>query len=194
MTNTYYAPTGGLPGQDDLLTDRAVFTDAYAVLPRGTMRDIVTSLLHGWDDTRLWIIARPLSGFAETFSHYIMEVAPNGGSDTPEPDADAEAVLFVVAGVISLTLDGQTHDLTVGGYAFLPPGAAWNVRNDGVANATFHWIRKAYEPAPGIPAPKAFVTNDNDLAPTPMPDTDGRWATTRFVDPSALAMTCTSTS
>ena len=41
----YYFPTGGLPGQKDMMTQRAVFTEAYAVLPKGTMRDIVTSLL-----------------------------------------------------------------------------------------------------------------------------------------------------
>ena len=39
MTAKYYAPKGGHPGQDQLLTDRAVFTDAYAVIPKGTMRD-----------------------------------------------------------------------------------------------------------------------------------------------------------
>ena len=70
----YYAPTGGLPPQTALTTDRAVFTEAYAVLPRGTMRDIVTSNLPFWEGTRLWVIARPLSGFAETFSQYIVEV------------------------------------------------------------------------------------------------------------------------
>ncbi len=32
----YYAPTGGHPDQRELTTDRAVFTEAYAVLPRGT--------------------------------------------------------------------------------------------------------------------------------------------------------------
>ncbi|MEM7321416.1 MAG: (S)-ureidoglycine aminohydrolase, partial [Pseudomonadota bacterium] len=31
MSSKYYAPTGGHPGQDQLLTDRAIFTDAYAV-------------------------------------------------------------------------------------------------------------------------------------------------------------------
>ena len=31
----YYAPTGGLPPQTDLLTGRAVFTTAYAVIPKG---------------------------------------------------------------------------------------------------------------------------------------------------------------
>ena len=33
---SYYAPTGGLPDQTQLLTDRAMFTDAYAVIPKGT--------------------------------------------------------------------------------------------------------------------------------------------------------------
>ena len=105
----YYAPKGGLPAQTDLTTDRAVFTEAYAVLPRGTMRDIVTSRLPFWDDTRLWVIARPLSGFAETFSQYIVEVAPGGGSDKPEPDAGAEGVLFVVEGELTLALARKTH-------------------------------------------------------------------------------------
>ena len=68
VSRRYYAPTGGLPGQAQLTTDRAVFTGAYAVLPRGTMRDIVTSRLPFWENTRLWVIARPLSGFTETFS------------------------------------------------------------------------------------------------------------------------------
>jgi len=84
---TYYAPHGGHPGQNELLTGRAVFTEAYAVIPKGVMQDIVTSPLPFWDKTRAWIIARPLSGFAETFSQYIVEVLPGGGSDRPEPDA-----------------------------------------------------------------------------------------------------------
>ena len=98
MTSTYYAPHGGHPEQTELLTDRAMFRESYAVLPRGTMRDIVTSLLPFWDHTRLWVIARPLSGFAETFSQYIVEVSPGGGSDKPELDPQAEGVVFVVEG------------------------------------------------------------------------------------------------
>ena len=98
---TYYAPQGGLPPQTQLLTDRAVFTEAYAVIPKGVMSDIVTSYLPFWDKTRLWVLSRPLSGFAETFSQYIMEVAPGGGSDRPEPDSGAEGVLFVVEGELT---------------------------------------------------------------------------------------------
>ena len=85
----YYAPRGGLPPQSEIMTDRAVFTEAYAVIPKGVMRDIVTSNLPFWNNTRLWVLARPLSGFAETFSQYIMEVGPGGGSEQPETDAQA---------------------------------------------------------------------------------------------------------
>lgn len=179
----YYAPQGGLPPQSDLITDRAVFTDAYAVIPRREFSDIVASYLPFWDKTRLWVIARPLSGFAETFSQYIMEVQPGGGSDRPEPDANAEAVLFVVEGEITVTLGGQSHRMAPGGYAFLPPASGWTLHNEGAQTARFHWIRKAYEFVDGIDVPDPIFTNENDIEPVAMPDTDGKWATTRFVDP-----------
>jgi len=179
----YYSPTGGLPAQSELTTDRAVFTEAYAVLPRGTMRDIVTSRLPFWENTRLWVLARPLSGFAETFSQYIVEVGPGGGSDRPETDSGAEAVLFVVQGNLVLTVAGEKHELGPGGYAFLPPAADWALRNGSDQVARFHFVRKAYEPVEGIDLPEAFVTNEIDVQGHAMPDTEGRWTTQRFVDP-----------
>ena len=182
-TPRYYAPAGGLPPQTQLTTDRAIFTEAYAVLPRGTMTDIVTSNLPFWDATRLWVIARPLSGFAETFSQYIVEVSPGGGSDKPELEPGAEGVLFVVAGELTINLDGEPHQLVEGGYAFLPPGQDWTLRNSGSGTATFHWIRKAYQLVEGIEVPTAFVTNEKDVEAGEMPDTNGAWSTQRFVDP-----------
>jgi (S)-ureidoglycine aminohydrolase len=188
MTERRYAtPPGGLPPQSDLLTGRAVFTEAYAVLPRATMRDIVVSALPHWRDTRVWVIARPMTGFAETFSHYICEVAPGGGSTRPEPNPQAEAVLFVTAGALALTIDGAEPEIMApGGFAYLPAGCDWTLHSEGPAPAVFHWIRKRYVAADGIDAPLPFVTNEADIAPTPMPDTEGRWATTRFVSPDDL--------
>ncbi|UTW12886.1 bifunctional allantoicase/(S)-ureidoglycine aminohydrolase [Marinobacterium rhizophilum] len=184
--NHYYAPRGGHPSQHELLTDRAMFTDAYAVIPKGVMRDIVTSHLPFWDNTRLWVLARPLSGFAETFSQYIVEVSPGGGSDKPEQDPNAEAVLFVVEGEVELTLQGTVHRLQPGGYAFIPPAADWRLRNNSDQAVRFHWIRKDYQAVEGVPYPEAFVTNEQDIEPIPMPDTDGRWVTSRFVDMSDM--------
>jgi (S)-ureidoglycine aminohydrolase len=182
----YSAPTGGLPAQTELHTGRAVFTEAYAVIPRGVYSDIVTSYLPHWDATRLWIIARPMTGFAETFSQYIMEVSPGGGSNTPEPDPAAEGILFVLEGGATLSVAGGTHDLTPGSYAYLPPSSRWQLRNDTDAPVRFHWFRKRYEPAEGIPAPDPLVLNEREIAPAAMPGTEGRWATTRFVDPTDL--------
>lgn len=186
MSAKYFAPTGGHPGQEQLLTDRAIFTDAYAVIPKGTMRDIVTSFLPFWDKTRLWVIARPMSGFAETFSQYIMEVSPGGGSDQPESDAGAEGVLFVVEGRATVTIKGKEHSLEEGGYAYLPPSTDWKLHNTTKDILRFHWIRKAYDAVPGLAQPDVIIANEKDIPPTIMPDTDGKWGTTRFVDPSDL--------
>ena len=184
--HSYYAPAGGLPPQSQPAHGRACFTTAYAVIPRGVMTDIVTSYLPGWHGMRTWVLARPMTGFAESFVHMIVELAPGGGSDTPEPEAGAEAVLFVVEGTPQLTLDGKRHALAPGGYAFVAPGSDWQITNPGGARAVFHWLRKAYCPAPGLDRPASFVTSDADTPPAPMPDTAGRWATTRFADPTDL--------
>ncbi len=184
--NSYFTIPGGHPPQTELLTGRAVFTQAYAVIPKGVMRDIVTSNLPFWDKTRAWIIARPLSGFAETFAQYVMEVAPGGGSADPEPDPTAQGALFVVDGEVRIDVAGQTHVLTAGGFAWLAPGSRWTLRNTGVGLARFHWIRKAYEPIRGVPAPASFVSSDQAVAPAFMPDVNGVWATTRFIDPDDI--------
>lgn len=184
--STYYAPTGGLPPQQQIMTDRAVFTTAYAVIPKGVMSDIVTSQLPHWTNSRFWVIARPLSGFAETFSHYIAEIAPDGGSTRPDDDPTAQSVLFVVAGQITLTLGGESHVLEAGGYVYIPAGHRWQVQNASQSNATFHWVRKRYEPVDGLDAPDPIVTSDQEVAPVAMPDTNETWTTTRFVDPSDL--------
>jgi (S)-ureidoglycine aminohydrolase len=188
MASTPYAsPMAGLPTQMALHTGRAVFTEAYALIPQAVMRDIVTSYLPHWTDTRAWVIARPMTGFAETFSQYVMEVFPGGGSERPETDPDAEGVLFVLEGNATLTLEGKTHQLRAGGYVFLAPGSKWALRNKGKAPVRFQWIRKRYEPVEGIDTPPAFVANEQDEPVVWMPDTNNRWGTTRFVDPVDLS-------
>jgi (S)-ureidoglycine aminohydrolase len=145
------------------------------------MQDIVTSALPFWDKTRVWVLSRPLSGFAETFSQYIVEVAPGGGSDRPEPDTGAEGALFVVEGELTVLLAGRKHVMRPGGFAFLPPASGWTVHNEGGEAVRFHWVRKAYDAVDGIETPEAFFANEQDCTDADA-GTEGRWATTRFVD------------
>ena len=185
MPPHYYAPTGGHPGQRQSLTDRAMFTEAYAVLPRGTMRDIVVSCVPHWELTRLWVLARPLSGFAETFSQYLVEVLPNGGSDRPRSDPAAEAVLFVVDGTMDLTVDGTAHRssrvATPTCRRGRPGPRTTPVRTR--CGSTGSARRQAVEHLEG---PTPFVASEQEQTPIPMPGTDERWLTTRFVEPSDL--------
>ena len=183
---SYAFPPGGLPDQSVNPEGTAIFTQAYAVIPAITQRDIVTSFLPGWTGMRMWVLARPLSGFAETFSQYAVELSPGGGSDAPETDDEAQSVIFVAAGQATININGAAHRLTAGGYAYVPPGAIWTIWNDSEDLSQFHWVRKRYLPAEGVDRPEAFVTSDQETPPLVMPDCDGVWATTRFVDPEDL--------
>jgi (S)-ureidoglycine aminohydrolase len=183
MKFTYAFPPGGLPPQtEDPAQSGAVFTTAYAFIPASVMRDIVTSLLPGWQATRAWILARPLSGFAETFAQYAVEVAAAGGSEHPEPDPGAEGALLVAEGEMALTLDGQEHTLEAGGYAYLPPGHRWSVRNRGAGLLKFHWVRKRWEAADGLTRPDPIVGFDDPEMIDWMPNAGEAWGTTRWVN------------
>lgn len=186
MTHPYYAPSGGQPPQHQLLTNRAMFTEAFAIIPKGTLGDITASYLPFWTGTRLWVLARPMTGFSETFAHYVMEVSPGGGSTQPEPESGAQAVLFVVEGQGTVNVDGTAQALEVGSYVYIPPGMPWTLTNDSDALFKFHWIRKAYQAVDGIELPDVIVSHDRDVVPTEMPEAEGRWATTRFVDPADM--------
>lgn len=182
----YYSKLGGLPPQTELLSSKAVFTTAYAVIPRSVMTDIVTSVLPHWSGTRAWILSRPLSGFSETFSQYVMEVLPGGGSDRPEPDSRAEAAIFVVEGEMAIEFAGSQYALRAGSFAFIPAGAAWKLSNQGTAPVRFHWVRKVFQAVEGLEAPPAIFTHEDQHAISSMPDTNGSWGTTRFIDPSDI--------
>ncbi|MBV2359014.1 (S)-ureidoglycine aminohydrolase [Thalassococcus sp. CAU 1522] len=179
----YAFPPGGLPSQDEDPQGAAVFTEAYALIPAKTMRDIVTSFLPGWIHTRAWILARPMTGFAETFAQYAVEIAPGGGCAEPEPDVEAQAAIFVAFGELRLTLGRDTHELRAGSFVFIPASAVWTLWNTSDAPAGMHWIRKRFQPASGMSPPDAIVTHADDVEPAPMPYSFGKWATQRFIDP-----------
>ena len=184
---TYAFPIGGLPSQTAEFEKRAVFTEAYVFIPASAQTDIVTSFLPGWTGMRAWILARPLSGFAETFAQYAIELAPEGGSDAPEPDKDAQAVLFVAKGTPQLTIGQDARDLAPGSFVFLPARTAWTLWNHADDICGIHWIRKRYESVENLPPPEAKVIHEEQVDAVPMPDCGGVWSTQRFFNPMDMA-------
>ncbi|MCY3673939.1 MAG: bifunctional allantoicase/(S)-ureidoglycine aminohydrolase [Paracoccaceae bacterium] len=188
MKGDYFNPIGGLPPQMELTTDRALSTNAYLVIPARSLTDIVTSNLPYWEDTRLWILAQPQSGFIQTFTHYLMEVEPGGGSPNAEPDSECEAILFITEGEFALRLYGdELFNLESGNYVYLPPDEEWSLRNVGNEVGNFHWIRKRYEFIDGVSPPDFFISHDREIIPEPMAHSNGTWFTQRFVDPDDVS-------
>jgi len=179
-------PKGGLPSQNESPEGTAIFTEAYAVLPAVTHTSIVTSFLPGWYATRLWILARPLTGFAESFAQYAVELSPGGGSNTPEPDSHAQAVIFVVKGTAQLNVGAGQFELREGSFAYLPAGAPWTLWNTSEEDFQFHWIRKRYQAVDSERPPEIMITHESEVPLAPMPGTD-KWATQRFLDPLNLS-------
>lgn len=182
----YAFPPGGHPDQTGNPLDRAIFTEAYALIPANVQRDIVTSFLPGWNGARVWILARPLTGFAETFAQYAVELSPGGGSNDPEPDNRAQAVIFVAFGTLQLTMGAERRELRAGSYAYIPAGPPWTIFNTGDTPCGFHWIRKRYTHVHGLNPPEFRTVHETDVEAIPMPGCAGRWATQRFADPLDL--------
>ena len=153
-------------------------TEAYTVIPKGVLRDVVTSVLPAWDQTRAWVLNRPVVGGATTFAQLILEVQPGGGSTEPEPQPEVESSLFLMEGVVTVTLEGEKHRLTEGGFAFIPAGKSWTLAATGDTPARFHWFRKHYEPLAGH-EPQARFGQEQDIDPSPMPDTGRETGTVR---------------
>ncbi len=177
---------GEVPPQSTLLDKRAIVTEAYTVIPRGSMTDIVNSRLPFWEDTLLWVLASPIAGFCSTFSHYLVEIQPGGGSSIPETEEGVQSTLFLTSGNLTLTVNGATHELVCGCYVYLPPGAEWTLFNTGSQQADFHWFRKPYQYVKGLDEPDVIVVQENDIEAYVMPDTNGGWTTKRFVDKTDL--------
>ncbi len=108
------------------------------------------------------------------------------GSQKPENDPAAQSVLFFVGGSATISFGGKQAELAPGSYVYLPAGLDWQLENTSSSPCHFHWIRKRYQPVEGIDPPDAFITTDAETTPIEMPDTDGVWATSRFVDPFDL--------
>ncbi|SJM69488.1 bifunctional allantoicase/(S)-ureidoglycine aminohydrolase [Gulosibacter sp. 10] len=177
-----------LPEQHEHLSSAAVVKDAYTFIPASVMRDIVASVLPEFTGARAWVLNRPVAGGATTFGQMLVELEPGGGSDAPEPQPEVANFVFVQRGTVSVVLDEgrEPVELGEGGYAFAPAGSNWSIRNTGDGVAEFMWVRKRYEEYDG-PRPAAFSGHEQDIEPTAMPGTDGRWATTRFMDPEDVA-------
>ena len=93
---------------------------------------------------------------------YVLAFAAGGGTKAPVR-AGYEDFLYLLSGEIELHADGLHAPLRAGSWAYLPPDASFGLEV-GAGDAELLWIKRRYEPWPGLSAPSA-VTGHRDDAP-----------------------------
>jgi (S)-ureidoglycine aminohydrolase len=138
----------------DLVGSRAVVERNWALLPP---EGIPESVLPEWTRCAARILAAPALG--ARFAQYRLDLLEGGGSRAALAP-HVQGFFFVLSGEVQLDLNGLGHDLTAGGFAYLPPGARYGVH--ARTPAALLWLKKAYEPFGPFP-PHEVVGNEHDL-------------------------------
>ena len=131
--------------------NRSMLTPNYCVFPP---EGIMDSLLPNWPGciVRFQASRQMGAGFAQA-----LLILPAGAGSTGAVDDGVQAFLYVQAGALEVTVEGATHALRPGGYVYVPQGVPYAVRNAGAEEARAIWVRKPYQPAAGVPAPKVIL-------------------------------------
>lgn len=130
---------------------------AYYILPRANR---VMSTLPHFRGTTAQVMAAPETG--ARFCEHELHVAPGGGTTRPVVDG-LEPFVFVLEGEIDLETDAKRHSLAQGGYAWLPPGRAYELCNRSQAPARVIWFRRRFQPVDGLAVPGPIVANEADV-------------------------------
>jgi (S)-ureidoglycine aminohydrolase len=141
--------------QRGLVGNRAVVRRNYAILPP---EGVATSVLPEWRDTVSRVLTAPAMG--ARFAQYLLEVAARGGS-VQRLRADVEMFLYVLEGQATLALNGASHLLGPGAFAYGQPGSEFGL--EATRAARLLWLKKAY--APFGPAKPADVVGDEARVP-----------------------------
>ena len=161
--------------------NRGVVTPQYAVMPP---EGILASQLPGFEKTVVRFQTSPEMG--ARFAQAMLEMEPGGGTTQPRDDG-LEHVFYLVSGSVELTIDGEAHELTPHGYAYVPVETSYAIRAQGEEESKLLWIKRPYE-AIDLPVPDPIVGHRDNLEKN-RPHTEGRyWQYLLPVDDMAFDM------
>ena len=143
---------------------RAVFGLGYVFIPREVLNDFVASRFPYWDKTKAYVLTSPDMSHETDWCWHIVYCEKGGGSQEPESEAGVEGFLFVLGGQMLLKVGADKHELTEGGFAYMPPDTGWSVLNPSDDTLKFIWVRKLYQPVRGL-KPKMLIGNEKEMHP-----------------------------
>lgn len=130
--------------QSGLVASRAIVRRNYAILPPEGM---AISVLPEWRDTVARVLAAPAMG--ARFAEYLLELAPGGGTQQGLRES-VQMFLYLLEGQAELELNGRSHRLAAGGFAYGRPGTRFALRATSAARLL--WLKKTYVPFERSPA------------------------------------------
>jgi (S)-ureidoglycine aminohydrolase len=139
--------------------NRGAVRSNYAFMPP---EGVLVSRLPHYEKTIARILAAPVLG--ARFAQYVLEIEPGGGTRQPVAEEAIQHFFYVLAGSAAFSVDGApSSELTPGGFAYIPPGTLFSLRNAGTEGLRVLALRKRYEPIDAaVPEP---IVSHRDQVP-----------------------------
>ncbi|WP_145143782.1 (S)-ureidoglycine aminohydrolase [Roseomonas gilardii] len=151
-------------------SNRTMVTPHYAVMPP---EGILESRMPGIAGCRIRVQTSPAMGAG--FTQALLEMEEGGGTSGVRDDG-LQQFLYVLDGTVKVAAGEETWRLPAGGFAYVPAGTPCTF-NAQAGSARAIWLRKTYEPAPGI-APRSAFSGRREEVPRLYKHTEGRaWQT-----------------
>lgn len=145
---------------DGLLESRTVIKkDNFAVI---TPDGLVSNTVPGFENCDLSILGSKRIG--AHFVDYIVTFHKDGKNELGFGGEGIETVAYVVSGKLEVSDGKETHELTKGGYVYLPAGQLMYMKNLQDEDTEFFLYKKRYQPLAGH-EPHKVVGNANDMKP-----------------------------
>ncbi|EHQ91200.1 (S)-ureidoglycine aminohydrolase [Desulfosporosinus youngiae] len=140
------------------LATRAVIQHGrYALIPpEGRVKNVIPNL----ENCNTSIIASPELG--AKFAMYTVEVLPGGGTAWDFKEDGIETFVYCRGGAGTVTIEGETYELTNGGFVFAPASLGVGLKNAGSEPWTLILYKQRYLPLTGYEA-RIIEGNLNDI-------------------------------
>ena len=133
---------------------------SHMILPRANR---VENILPEFEKTLAQVLVTPSLG-ARFIQHELL-LDPGGGTKRTLQDG-LEHFLYVLDGGIRLDFSGRKHELTQGGFAYLPEESSFNIKNLSDQRSRVFWTKRRFRPLESL-KPDPIISNEKDVPAFP---------------------------
>ena len=151
-----------IPSDADIVSRCRAITKSgsYMILPRANR---VENVLPEFEKTLAQVLVTPSLG-ARFIQHELL-LESEGGTRKPIQDG-LEHFFYVLEGGAELDFSGKKYELAQGGFAYLPGGSSFQMRNFLNQKSRVFWTKRRFRPSESL-KPEPIISNENDVPAYP---------------------------